>query len=166
MLTFAPVGLSFGYNQVEDESHSLSGSDAIRLLIDVCSNGGDLLLNVGPDADGNIPPVQLRCLEAMGDWMEVNGDAIHGTRPVDPELAKPLGKDKGDWVRWTRKGDRLFAFVDGEDKVTLPFDRELVDVAQAKLTSGEDIQVGEGGVVDVAGLPTKLRPACVEFRAL
>lgn len=158
--------MSFGYNQVEDESHSLSGPDAVRLLIDVSSNGGNVLLNVGPDAEGNIPPVQLRCLEAMGDWMEVNGDAVNGTTPVEAEVAKPQGGKRGDWVRWLRKGDRVFAFVDGNGRVTLPVNPEKVDLSSAKLLSGEKVEIGEGGVVDMPKLPTKLRPAGIELRAL
>lgn len=159
------VGLSFGYNQVEDESHSLSGLDVLRLLIDVCSSGGDLLLNVGPDADGNIPPVQMRCLEALGDWMDVNGEAIYGTSKVDAEIATPHGKTEGEWVRWTRKGDRLFAFVDGtEGEVTLPVKLDRVDMTAAKLLNGDQVDVQSGGVVDVSKLPTQLRPACIEFR--
>ncbi|RSH76635.1 uncharacterized protein EHS24_005381 [Apiotrichum porosum] len=159
------IGLSFGYNQVEDESHSLSGLDVLRLLIDVCSSGGDLLLNVGPDADGNIPPVQMRCLEALGDWMDVNGEAIYGTSKVDAEIATPHGKTEGEWVRWTRKGDRLFAFVDGtEGEVTLPVKLDRVDMTAAKLLNGDQVDVQSGGVVDVSKLPTQLRPACIEFR--
>ena len=63
------IGFSFGYNQVEDESQSLDGNGLARHLTDVVSRGGRLLLNVGPTADGTIPPVQRR--------------ALRGARPLD-----------------------------------------------------------------------------------
>jgi alpha-L-fucosidase len=52
----------------------------LRLLVDVTSKGGNMLLNIGPDADGEILPQARECLEKFGDWMAVNGESIHGTR--------------------------------------------------------------------------------------
>ena len=63
------IGFSFGYNQVEDEHHSLNGYQLARYLTDVVSRGGRLLLNVGPTAEGLIPPVQRQALEGSGRWM-------------------------------------------------------------------------------------------------
>ena len=53
----------------------------IYLLVDIVSKNGNLLLDVGPEADGTIPPVQMTRLQALGAWLEQNGDAIYGTRP-------------------------------------------------------------------------------------
>jgi alpha-L-fucosidase len=50
------IGLSFGYNRLEDDSTYLDGPGVIRHLMDKVSRGGNLLLNVGPDADGRLPP--------------------------------------------------------------------------------------------------------------
>ena len=54
--------------------------DLLRQLVDVTSKGGNMLLNIGPDADGEILPQARQCLEKFGDWMAVNGESIHGTR--------------------------------------------------------------------------------------
>lgn len=56
----------------------------IHMLCDVVAKGGNLLLNVGPDADGNLPPQALERMEAIGKWLEKNGYAIYGTRPLYP----------------------------------------------------------------------------------
>ena len=56
----------------------------IHMLCDVVAKGGNLLLNVGPDADGNLPGEALERMEAIGKWLEKNGYAIYGTRPLYP----------------------------------------------------------------------------------
>ena len=56
----------------------------IHMLCDVVAKGGNLLLNVGPDADGNLPKEALERMEAIGKWLEKNGYAIYGTRPLYP----------------------------------------------------------------------------------
>ncbi|MDR2974642.1 MAG: alpha-L-fucosidase [Propionibacteriaceae bacterium] len=53
----------------------------VQTLADVVSKNGNLLLNVGPRGDGSIPEEDRRILEEVGDWMEVNGAAIHGAKP-------------------------------------------------------------------------------------
>ncbi|GAB4383509.1 MAG: hypothetical protein Kow0022_03500 [Phycisphaerales bacterium] len=56
-----------------------STQDLIRLLVDVASKGGNLLLNVGPRPDGTFPPQAVRRLREIGDWMDVHSPAIYGT---------------------------------------------------------------------------------------
>ncbi|WP_231121603.1 alpha-L-fucosidase [Motilibacter peucedani] len=118
------IGLSFGYNSVEDASHHLDGPAAVKLLVDVVSRGGTLLLNVGPDAAGRVPELQRRCLEGLADWMAVNADVVNAVTPVDPSLARPSDEP---WVRWTRRGDELFAVVDASEPVTLDCDPARVE---------------------------------------
>ena len=48
------------------------------------AKGGNLLLNIGPDADGNLPAEALQRMEAIGQWLHKNGHAIYGTRPLYP----------------------------------------------------------------------------------
>jgi alpha-L-fucosidase len=56
-------------------------SELIAELADVVSKNGNLLLNVGPRADGTIAPEEVALLEAIGDWLSVNGEAVFGTSP-------------------------------------------------------------------------------------
>ncbi|MEY2784062.1 MAG: hypothetical protein RL277_266 [Planctomycetota bacterium] len=68
---------NWGYNRLVGFR---SFPDLLRQLVDVTSKGGNMLLNIGPDADGKILPQARRCLEKFGDWMSVNSESIHGTR--------------------------------------------------------------------------------------
>ncbi len=56
-----------------------TGNEIITNLIDIVSKGGNLLLNVGPKADGSIPDGDRKILEELAAWMDINGEAIHGT---------------------------------------------------------------------------------------
>ena len=70
----------------------------IQHLSDISSKGGNFLLNVGPTAEGLIPQASVERLEAVGKWMDVNGEAIHGSQ------GSPFAKRVG-WGRVTRKAD-------------------------------------------------------------
>jgi alpha-L-fucosidase len=69
--------------------------DLIQKLCDIASKGGNFLLNVGPTAEGEIPQPSIERLEAVGRWMDVNGESIYGT------VASPF--HKLPWGRCTRK---------------------------------------------------------------
>jgi alpha-L-fucosidase len=54
------------------------------MLVDVVAKGGNYLLNVGPDANGELPTAAVARLAEIGAWMKINGEAIYATRPVAP----------------------------------------------------------------------------------
>jgi len=74
------IGGSYGFNRAENAEDYSSSKDLIIELISIVSRGGNLLLNVGPTADGRIPVVMQERLLDIGDWLKVNGEAIYGTR--------------------------------------------------------------------------------------
>lgn len=64
----------------------------LRNLSDIASKGGNFLLNVGPTADGVIPPESVERLQAVGRWMKVNGEAIYGTQAGPFPRRLPWGR--------------------------------------------------------------------------
>jgi len=98
------IGNSFGYNRAESDDDHLTPEQLIHSFVDIVSKNGNLLLNVGPKADGTIPEIQRDRLVALGDWLEVNGDAIFGTRPwIVAEDGNAVE------VRYTHRDGDLFA---------------------------------------------------------
>lgn len=102
----------FGFNQNELESDYGPPEKFVHLLIDVVAKNGNLLLNVGPRADGSIPEPQLRILAGLGEWLAANGEAIYGTRPWQRFAAST---DAGVAVRFTATParDRVYAILLG-----------------------------------------------------
>jgi alpha-L-fucosidase len=107
------LGRSFGYNRAEGEAETIAPDELIYLLVDIVSKNGNLLLDVGPEADGTIPPVQMERLQALGTWLKENGEAIYGTHPwtrADGETTD------GVRVRFTRTDSAVYATLLGKPK--------------------------------------------------
>lgn len=79
----------------------------IHLLVDIVAKGGNFLLNVGPQPDGQLPAPAVQRLMEIGDWMAVNGEAIHGTRVIEPY--------KAGRVAFTSRGNAVYAIYMAED---------------------------------------------------
>lgn len=97
------IGESFGYNRNEDLADYQTSEDLVKVLIEKVSRGGNLLLDIGPTADGRIPVIMQQRLKDMGDWLAINGDAIYGTKQW---AEAPNVKQPG--VYYTAKGNDLY----------------------------------------------------------
>ncbi|MBD3254617.1 MAG: alpha-L-fucosidase, partial [Candidatus Lokiarchaeota archaeon] len=128
------IGNSFGYNKFEEERDYLTTEELIHLLIDVVSKNGNLLLNIGPKADGSIPEIQRERLIGLGKWLNVNGEAIFGSRPW--KSAEGL-TNKGIPVRFTKKGEILFLI--------------LLEIPETKVLSIQNENFGEISEVYMLG---------------
>jgi len=119
---------SWGY--AEGDTYK-NPDEIVHLLADVVSKNGNLLLNVGPKGDGSMPDEAKNILQAIGQWLHANGEAIYGTRPwkqfgegptkvvagtmQDSKTAPYTAQD----FRFTSKDGRLYAIelgwpVDGK----------------------------------------------------
>jgi alpha-L-fucosidase len=156
------IGFSFGYNQREDARHYLSAAGAVKQLLDVVSRGGNLLLNVGPDAAGKIPELQRSCLEGVAEWMSANSDAVHAVSPLSSSIAVAA---EGPWIRWTLGGGIAYAAVDARGSLTLSCDADALDLASAALLDGTPLPATtQAGGVSVLVPDTAYEgPAVIQF---
>jgi alpha-L-fucosidase len=88
--TPATINHTWGYRK-DDEDWKSPGAITFK-LIDIVSKGGNYLLNVGPMADGVIPPASQSILRTVGRWLKSNGDAIFGAGP------SPFGSEFGEYT--------------------------------------------------------------------
>jgi alpha-L-fucosidase len=133
------LGRSFGYNRAEGIAETISGRDLIYLLVDIVSKNGNLLLDIGPEADGTVPDVQMKPLLALGVWLHMNGEAIYGTRPWKRAVGKT---SEGSEVRFTQHGSNVFATV-----LARPKEKTVVV---------KDLSLGPGGNVVLLGVAEPL----------
>lgn len=110
-----------------------SADQLLDMLTDASSRGGNLLLNVGPDADGEMPPEFVERSDAVGEWLRLHGEAVYGTSPVDAGESTLFG-------RQTRRGNTLYLIVRFWPGPTLRFQGLATRVTRAVLlTTGEEL---------------------------
>jgi len=97
------MNTSYGYNP--NDHNWISADEIISRLVEIVSKGGNYLLNVGPTPEGLIPQPCIERLAKVGEWMEVNGEAIYGTSAsVFGDSAPPSA---GNW-RCTVKPGKIY----------------------------------------------------------
>jgi alpha-L-fucosidase len=149
------IGASFSYNQLEDDGTSVLGvTDLVHLLADRVSKNGNLLLGIGPKADGSIPGWQADRLRGLGSWLRENGEAIYRTRPWKTHGTRT---EAGTEVRFTQRGDDVYALVLGAPGESFVLQQiEFEGPASATRLDGEPVEISrvpEGTRIDCGPLP-------------
>jgi alpha-L-fucosidase len=86
--TCMTVGNRWGYHR-DNHLHYKSPSTIISQLQECAAKGGNLLLNIGPKADGSIPEGVVDVFKRVGAWMKVNGESIYKSRPLGDAVELP-----------------------------------------------------------------------------
>ena len=99
--TCETMNRTWGYN-IEDQNYK-SAKTLIQLLVRAAGKNANLLMNIGPQPNGELPAVAVQRMKEMGEWMATYGETIYGTRGGDVE--------PHPWGVSTRKGNRLFIHI-------------------------------------------------------
>lgn len=125
------IGGSFGYNRNENLGDYETSDALIHMLIEKTARGGNLLLDIGPDADGTIPVIMQQRLADLGSWLKTNGEAIYGTT---------AGRQvSGNGVFTTRKNKDLYVIVTSASNKSLAI--ELPNAPRKASLLGSDKKV-------------------------
>lgn len=99
----ATLNDTWGFNK--DDKNWKDSGDIIRLLLKIISRGGNYLLNIGPDGNGEVPKESIRILSEVGAYVKENAEAIYATRSVG------IYPYDLEWAQLTRKDYQLFVHV-------------------------------------------------------
>jgi alpha-L-fucosidase len=138
---------NWGYNSHDRDFKSVA--ELVGLLVETASKGGNLLLNVGPKADGTFPEESVDRLQGLAKWMAVNGTAIHGS------AASPF---TGTPFRVTTQGNRVNLFLT-DRPATARLPRLVTPVRRAYLLA--DPQLTALGVQATADGPVITLPSVI-----
>jgi len=92
----------------------MSGRKAIQLLVDIVAKGGNLLFNIAPSPEGTWPKGAYNLLNEMGDWMQVNSEAIYSTRALSPF------KENNICLTQAKNGNTYFLYMADTNETALP----------------------------------------------
>ena len=109
----------WGY-QIKDQNYK-SVTELVRLLVRAAGKGANLLMNIGPQPDGELPAVAVERLRGVGKWMSENGETIYGTAAGNVMTAS--------WGTTTRKGNMLYVHLLTDEMpqfVTLPLTEKVL----------------------------------------
>ena len=151
------LGRSFGFNRYERSENYMTREQCIKTLVSVVSRGGNLLLNVGPTADGRIPAIMEDRLLAIGRWLEVNGEAIYGSKRWE-DADRSLSKQGIYFTKKVEGGiETVYAIVFGlNDTIRFKVPRQVSAVTRLGSTSAENWKFSENRlsiVRDASTLP-------------
>jgi alpha-L-fucosidase len=103
------IGTSFGFNRTEGLSDYSTAEELIKILVSTVSAGGNLLLDIGPDADGTIPVIMQQRLLEIGKWLSINGEAIYGTRAyITSKSQEAINPGANKTLFFTRKNNDVY----------------------------------------------------------
>ena len=111
----------WGY-KVNDQNYK-SSHELLQLLVRAASKGANLLLNIGPQPNGELPATALQRLRDMGMWTQQYGETLYGTSPA--------GYKEAPWGITLSKGQHIFAHIlnqDSAQSITLPIKQKVTDV--------------------------------------
>jgi alpha-L-fucosidase len=136
---------SWGYHA--GDNNWKSTDTLIFNLVDCASKGGNYLLNVGPNSLGEIPAASVERLEAVGKWLNQNGEAVYGSK-ASP-FPKPLS-----WGRVTRKGNTLYCTVFDPKIASIELTGLQTQIRSARvLATGKQMPIIDGLASPVIDLP-------------
>jgi alpha-L-fucosidase len=138
---------SWGYQAADDDWKT--PKQIVRNLISCVRDGGNYLLNIGPRGDGSIPEESIRILDAVGTWMQKNGESIYASDPCQPR--------RSNYASFTRKGNTLYMHVHFWPGDSVAIAGLLVPVKSAKLVAtGQAVKFEQDKLrVRFTGLPTQ-----------
>ncbi|TAL66171.1 MAG: alpha-L-fucosidase [Bacteroidetes bacterium] len=103
------IGTSFGYNRTEGLKEYSTAEQLIKLLVSTVSAGGNLLLDIGPAADGTIPVIMQQRLLEIGNWLKTNGEAIYGTRAyIKSKKDEVINPETNKTIFFTQKNKDIY----------------------------------------------------------
>ncbi len=106
------IGISFGFNRTENLESYSSAEELIKILVSTLAAGGNLLLDIGTSADGTIPVIMQQRLMETGKWLEVNGEAIYGTRAyITNKNQESINPEVNKNMFFTKKGNDLYVIL-------------------------------------------------------
>jgi alpha-L-fucosidase len=102
------IGTSFGFNRTEGLNDYSTAEQLIKLLVSTVSAGGNLLLDIGPAADGTIPVIMQQRLMEIGKWLKINGEAIYGTRSFISKKEESINTEANKSIFFTKKNKDVY----------------------------------------------------------
>ena len=162
------MAYSYGLNRAERFDDYKTSREFILVLADLVSRGGNLLLDIGPAADGTIPPLMEQRLLEIGDWLKVNGEAIYGSRCAARTCqwteGQPPKQEYGEYMVKYNLMDQIGQQPKNGVAVKQAFFTQKPDALYA-ITTGwpgkklvlRDLKVSKGAKVTLLGVPGELK---------